>query len=68
MKDYDQILVPAINMVLDNPRNFGLQKDLSTFPDIAVADKYGKDHIWKGPLYMLLNKEKFIVTGKENYK
>lgn len=68
MHSYEQILLPAIEMVLENPGDFALQaSDFSTFPDIAVAEQYGADHVWKGALFMLLHKHRFLVTGEENY-
>lgn len=69
MHSYEQILLPALAMVLAQPERFAAQaRDMSTFPDIAVADSFGDDHIWKGPLFMLLHKDQFLVTGEANFR
>jgi hypothetical protein len=69
MHSYEQILLPALQMVLAQPERYAAQpRDMSTFPDIAVADRFGDDHIWKGPLFMLLHKDRFMVTGEANFR
>jgi hypothetical protein len=66
MNDYDLILMPAIKRVITNPKLYANQPDLTSFPDIAIAKDFGKDHIWKGPIFYLMNKDKFAFSGQAN--
>lgn len=60
MRDYRQILLPALEKIRDDYRKYCNQPmDYSSFPDICVAKNYGKDYIWQGPVAVLLEPHKY---------